>query len=74
MEAAYIVALAIGLRRGELLGISWGDVELDGPMQLVRIRRQLLRHQGQGVLLSELKTAGSRRTLYLSKPVVGALN
>jgi integrase len=42
-------------------------------MPLVRIRRQLLRHQGQGVLLSEVKTAGSRRTLYLSRPVVEAL-
>jgi integrase len=73
LETAYIVALALGLRRGELLGISWGDVELDGPMPLVRIRRQLLRHHGQGVLLSELKTAGSRRTLHLSEPVVEAL-
>ncbi len=73
LEAAYIVALALGLRRGELLGISWGDLELDGPMPLVRIRRQLLRHQGQGVPLSELKTAGSKRTLYLSRPVVEAL-
>ena len=67
------MALALGLRRGELLGVSWGDVELDGPMPLVRIRRQLLRHHGQGVLLSELKTAGSRRTLHLSDPVVEAL-
>jgi len=73
LEAAYVVALALGLRRGELLGLSWSDLELDGPMPLVRIRRQLLRHQGQGVLLSELKTAGSRRTLHLSEPVVQAL-
>ena len=70
LEAAYVVALALGLRRGELLGISWGDLRLDGPMPLVRIRRQLLRHSGQGVLLAELKTAGSRRTLYLSQPLV----
>ncbi len=59
LEAAYVVALALGLRRGELLGIAWGDLELDSPMPLVRIRRQLLRHQGQGVLLSDLKTAGA---------------
>jgi integrase len=31
LETAYIVALALGLRRGELLGISWGDLELDSP-------------------------------------------
>ena len=42
-------------------------------MPLVRVRRQLLRHHGKGVLLSELKTAGSRRTLHLSEPVVQVL-
>ncbi len=73
LEAAYVVTLALGLRRGELLGISWDDVELEGTMPLVRIRRQLLRHSGQGVLLADLKTAGSRRTLHLSQPIVDLL-
>ena len=73
LEAAYVVALALGLRRGELLGISWNDVELDGAMPLVRIRRQLVRHSGQGVLLADLKTAGSRRTLHLSPSIVDLL-
>src|SRR5580704_12233434 len=61
------------LSGGELLGISWDDLKLDGPMPVVRIRRQLLRHGGQGVLLSDLKTAGSRRTLHLSQPLVDHL-
>jgi integrase len=56
-----------------LLGISWDDLKLDGSMPLVRIRRQLLRHSGQGVLLADLKTAGSRRTLHLSQPLVDLL-
>jgi integrase len=73
LEAAYVVALALGLRRGELLGISWDDVTLDRSMPLVRIRRQLLRHGGRGVLLADLKTAGSRRTLHLSQPLVDLL-
>ena len=73
LEAAYVVALALGLRRGELLGLSWDDVELEDTMPLVRIRRQLLRHSGQGVLLADLKTAGSRRTLHLSQPIVDLL-
>jgi integrase len=73
LEAAYVVALALGLRRGELLGLSWEDVTLDGPMPIVRVRRQLLRHDGQGVLLADLKTAGSRRRLHLSAPVVDHL-
>ena len=73
LEAAYVIALALGLRRGELLGLSWEDVTLNGPMPLIRVRRQLLRHDGQGVLLADLKTAGSRRTLHLSAPVVNHL-
>ncbi len=73
LEAAYVEALALGLRRGELLGISWDDLKLDGPMPLVRIRRQLLRHSGRGVLLADLKTAGGRRTLHLSQPLVDLL-
>ncbi len=73
LEVAYVVALALGLRRGELLGVSWDDLKLDGPMPVVRIRRQLLRHSGQGVLLADLKTAGSRRTLHLSQPLVDLL-
>jgi integrase len=59
LEAAYVVSLALGLRRGELIGISWDDLTLDCSMPLVRIRRQLLRHRGQGVLLADLKTAGN---------------
>jgi integrase len=73
LEAAYVIALALGLRRGELLGIAWRDMELDGPTPLIRIHRQLLRLQGKGVVLSDLKTAGSRRTLHLSEPVVSVL-
>jgi integrase len=73
LEAAYVIALALGLRRGELLGIAWSDLELARPMPLIRIRRQLLRHSGQGVLLADLKTAGSRRTLHLSQPIVDQL-
>jgi integrase len=72
LEAAYVVALALGLRRGEVLGLCWSDVELSGPVPLVHVRRQLVRRR-DGVRLSELKTAGSRRTLHLSQPVVEAL-
>ena len=67
-----MVARALGLRRGEVLGLYWSDLELEGPVPLVQVRRQLVRRR-EGVRLSELKTAGSRRTLHLSQPVVEAL-
>ncbi|MEV0240933.1 hypothetical protein AB0I06_13535 [Streptomyces sp. NPDC050674] len=30
LSAAYMLALYLGLRRGELLGLHWSDVDLDG--------------------------------------------
>jgi integrase len=47
---AYVLILVLGLRRGEMLGLRWEDVDLDGGeltvgYQLQRIRRQLLHRQ-----------------------------
>jgi integrase len=38
LAAAYNVTLALGLRRGEVLGLSWGDIEptVDGGVLTVR--------------------------------------
>ncbi len=46
LEAFYVMAVHTGLRIGELLGLRWGDVDLDaGKMQVVR---QLQRVRGGG--------------------------
>jgi integrase len=72
LEAAYVLALALGLRRGEIIGLSWSDIELVDDTVVLTIRRQLVRDR-TGVHLSELKTKGSRRTLHLSAPLVHVL-
>jgi len=72
LEAAYVLALTLGLRRGEVLGLRWTDLEYRGDQFLVHVRQQLLRDH-EGVRLSELKTNGSRRSLPLSRPAVDAL-
>lgn len=46
MYAAYVLVLVLALRRGEVLGLVWDDVDLDRAelairLQLQRIRRQL---------------------------------
>lgn len=74
MGVAYAVQLALGLRRGEVLGLAWADVELDGPAPVARIRRQLLRFPRGGLVLSDLKTLQSRRDLSLPAPLVPALS
>jgi integrase len=71
LEAAYVVMLSLGLRRGELLGLSWADVDLD--LREVNIRRALpARRPGQPLELSNPK-AGSQRRLLIPDEVVAAL-
>src|SRR5829696_127501 len=70
LEALYMLAIHTGMRRGELLGLKWGDVDLDG--QTVRIRRTLTR-KGTGYVLGEPKTKKSRRTVKLTQKAVETL-
>ncbi|WP_331949053.1 tyrosine-type recombinase/integrase [Pengzhenrongella sp.] len=42
-SARWAIALALGLRQGEALGLLWADVDLDG--QLLRVRRSRVRPQ-----------------------------
>src|SRR5215210_75187 len=54
-EALYVLALHTGMRRGELLGLKWEDVDLDGS--IIRVRRTLTRtHNGKRLALGEPKT------------------
>jgi integrase len=41
LEALFVVAVTAGLRRGELLGIQWGNVDLDKG--LIQVRQSLQR-------------------------------
>jgi integrase len=70
LESLYILAVHTGLRQGELLGLKWGDVDLEaGTLQ---VRRTLTTAKG-GPVLSAPKTKGSRRTVKLSPTALEAL-
>ncbi len=73
VAGAYTVALALGLRRGELLGLSWSDVDLEATPPRLTVRRALKRHDDAGLVLEEPKTRQSRRTIHLPAPVVADL-
>ena len=60
LEALYTVALALGLRQGEALGLRWQDVDLERGE--VRVVNQLQR-VGGNLTLVDLKTDQSRRML-----------
>lgn len=70
LGALFSVALACGLRLGEATGVRWEDVDL-GTGDL-RVRQQLQK-VGKRLLLQELKTAKSRRTLTLPTVCLDAL-
>jgi integrase len=70
LEALVTVALALGLRQGEALGLRWEDVDLDSGSLAVRF--QLQRVKGVPQLVGP-KTKRSRRTIALPEPVAEAL-
>jgi integrase len=70
LSALYVVAVYLGLRRGELLGLQWEHVDLDE--ETLQVVQTLQRVDGQLQLLPP-KTRTSRRTIPLPSPVVEAL-
>ena len=58
------LAASTGLRRGELLGLQWRDVDLHACR--IDVRRSLARAWGGGYTLAEPKTARSRRSVDLT--------
>jgi integrase len=70
LEALYVLAVHTGMRQGELLGLKWEDVDLEGGV--IRIRRTLTRNKGR-LLLGAPKTKRSRRTVRLTEPAAETL-
>ena len=66
-EALLTLAIATGMRQGELLGLKWGDVDLDA--RALHVRRQL----GRDGTLAEPKTSKARRKVELPSYAVTAL-
>ncbi len=69
-EALYVVAVHTGLRQGELLGLKWTDVDLEGRRLSVRRSLKVTDH---GLDFGPPKNKASRRSVPLSKSAVAAL-
>ena len=66
----YYIDLTTGLRRGELLGLKWSDIDLEkGDL---RVQRQIGRINGK-IIEMPLKTKNAYRTLPLSKDAIDVL-
>lgn len=70
LEALVTVAVAVGLRVSEALGLRWGDVDLDAAR--LRVRVQLLR-QDRSFVLREPKSASGLREVALPAFAVAAV-
>lgn len=73
----YVLAVTTGLRKGELLGLQWADVDLDRSRLTVnhslQFTRRLKGEDGPRYLLKGPKTKLSRRTIELPVVAVEAL-
>ncbi len=77
-EALFILALATGMRRGELLGLKWQDIDFEKGV--LRVRRTLSRvptkmveELGASYIEAETKTKRSRRSIVLADFAIEAL-
>lgn len=71
LEAAWITEATTGLRRGELLGLRWADVDLDSGR--LSIRSSVVVLEGHGFFQETTKTDGSRRSVSIPSQTVSAL-
>ncbi len=61
LEGLITVALATGMRRGELLGLRWQDIHFD--TKSLQIQRTISRQRKNGIVESEPKTSRGRRNI-----------
>ncbi len=66
----YYIELSTGLRRGELLGLKWEDIDM--KQGIIRVRRQVSRIDGK-IVDAPLKTKNSYRAVTISPQAVEVL-
>lgn len=71
LEALITVAITTGMRRGELMGLHWQDIDLE--QGTIQIQRTVNRVGKFGMVVSEPKTSRSRRKIELPMFVVEVL-
>lgn len=71
LYAAYVLAATTGMRRGEVLGLRWQDVDLNHGR--VSVSQTLVVVSGYDVQYSEPKTAKGRRMVALDEQTTAAL-
>jgi integrase len=71
IEPIVLLALFCGLRRGEILALTWGNIDLDH--KVLRIRRSLEETRSGGIRFKEPKSKAGRRDVTMPDVVVDTL-
>ena len=71
LAALWRLALLTGMRRGELLGLTWEDIDLERGM--LAVRRTMSRGSGGNWVLGQPKTASGWRAIALPESCVASL-
>lgn len=69
--ARWSVALALGLRQGEALGLRWEDVDLDAGE--LHVRQTLMRVTGKGLVFGTPKSETSKRSVAIPDSLLSSL-
>jgi integrase len=64
----YHLAVLTGMRRSELLGLQWKDLDMENAV--IHIQRSLQRINGRGLVVRQTKTQKSRRAIALGSSTV----
>ncbi len=76
LYAAFLMLFMMGLRRGEMLGLRWQDIDLKAGVLHIRQALVRVKHHGTGrthLVFQEPKTGHSRRTIPLPDVCLTAL-
>jgi integrase len=73
LEALFTLAVRCGLREGELLGLQWRNIHLDGQRPSLDITGSLQRDHDGTLRKGEPKTRSARRTINLDADSAAAL-
>ena len=66
-----LIALQTGLRRGEICGLMWSDIDFDA--QIIHVRHNAIFTSAQTVVSSGLKTAAARRDIPIPPTLLALL-
>jgi len=67
----FLLAIYTGMRKGEILGIKWSDIDFKN--KIIRVERTLVSIPGKGYELSSPKTFKSRRQIHIPDHLLEAL-